>query len=241
MLSFYTDAGIDGDDAVLVGEEGIDVDLLDLSGEAEKRGEAYDDLSVSLFVEAFLTAGALDDLIAAQRTDHRVGLVVGEGSETGGDVLQHLDEDASQSAEDDMAEAFLVFRADKEFGAFEHLLHHHASGIGDLHHTVELKGEMLGSADVQRHTTHIALVNRTDDLRHDGITHLLGKGDELVLRRGYLLGHHRDAGTREQFAHGLWRYIAIGVDAGDGLVETGDVDAVELYLEGCWLGGVHDL
>ena len=53
-----------------------------LGGKAEEGGEAHDDLSVSLFVEAFLTAGALDDLIAAERTDHRVGLVVGEGSKT---------------------------------------------------------------------------------------------------------------------------------------------------------------
>ena len=82
LLPFYADAGIDGDDAVLVGKERIDVDLLDLGGEAEERGEAHDDLSVFLFVEAFLAAGALDDLITAQRTDHRVGLVVGEGSET---------------------------------------------------------------------------------------------------------------------------------------------------------------
>ena len=82
MLPFDADAGVDGDDAVLVGKEGIDVDLLDLCGEAEQGGEADDDLSVFLFVDALLAACAFDNLVASQRMDHRVGLAVGEGSET---------------------------------------------------------------------------------------------------------------------------------------------------------------
>ena len=82
MLPFDADAGIDGDDALLVGKEGIDVDLLDFCGETEKGGEADDDLSEFLFVDAFLSACAFDDLVATQRMDHRVGLAIGEGSET---------------------------------------------------------------------------------------------------------------------------------------------------------------
>ena len=30
ILTFYADAGIDGSDAVFVGQQGVDVDLLDL-------------------------------------------------------------------------------------------------------------------------------------------------------------------------------------------------------------------
>ena len=67
------DAGIDGDDVLVIGEERIDVDLLDLRGEAEEGGETHDNLSILLFVEAFLSTGALDDLIASQGVDHRIG------------------------------------------------------------------------------------------------------------------------------------------------------------------------
>ena len=67
------DAGIDGDDVLVIGKEGIDVDFFDLRGEAEEGGETHDDLSILLFVEAFLSTGALDDLIASQGMDHRIG------------------------------------------------------------------------------------------------------------------------------------------------------------------------
>ena len=67
------DAGIDGDDVLVIGEERIDVDLLDLRGEAEEGRETHDDLSILLFVESFLSSGALDDLIASQGVDHRIG------------------------------------------------------------------------------------------------------------------------------------------------------------------------
>ena len=67
------DAGIDGDDVLVIGEERIDVDLLDLRGEAEEGGETHDNLSILLFVEAFLSSGALDDLITSQGVDHRIG------------------------------------------------------------------------------------------------------------------------------------------------------------------------
>ena len=55
MLS-YADAGIDGDDILVVGEEGIDVDLLDLRGEAEEGGETDDDLGIFLLVDALLSS-----------------------------------------------------------------------------------------------------------------------------------------------------------------------------------------
>ncbi len=76
------DAGIDGDDVLVVGQEGIDVDLLDLRGEAEEGGETYDDLCIFLFVDAFLPARTFYDFIASQGVDHRIGLGIGEGSET---------------------------------------------------------------------------------------------------------------------------------------------------------------
>ena len=44
------DAGIDGDDVLVVGKEGVDVDFLDLCGEAEEGGETHDDLSILLIL-----------------------------------------------------------------------------------------------------------------------------------------------------------------------------------------------
>ena len=59
------DAGIDGDDILVVGKEGIDVDLLNLRGEAEEGGETHDDLRILLFVDAFLPARTFYYFIAA--------------------------------------------------------------------------------------------------------------------------------------------------------------------------------
>lgn len=81
LFIFDADAGIDGGDAVLVGEERIDVDLLDFRGEAEEGGESHDNLCIFLLVESLLSTGALDDLIASQGVNHRISLGVGEGSE----------------------------------------------------------------------------------------------------------------------------------------------------------------
>ena len=49
-FSFNKNSGIDGDDVLVIGEEGIDVDLLDLCGEAEEGGETHDDLSILLIL-----------------------------------------------------------------------------------------------------------------------------------------------------------------------------------------------
>ena len=58
------DAGIDGDDVLVIGEEGIDVDLLDLRGEAEEGGKTHDDFRILLFVDAFLSARSFYYFIA---------------------------------------------------------------------------------------------------------------------------------------------------------------------------------
>ena len=80
-----------------------------------------------------------------------------------------------------MAEAFFVLGANEQFGPLEHLLDHHARSILYLHHPVELQGEMLWGADVQRDAAHITLVYGTYDLCHYGESHLPGKGCQFVL------------------------------------------------------------
>ena len=109
-----------------------------------------------------------------------------------------------------MAETLLVFRADEQFSALQHLLYHDACCARNLHHTVELEGKVLGSAYVQCHTAYVALMDRPYDLGHDGIACLLGKGDELVFRGGHLFRHHRDAGAREYLTHRVRSKIAAG-------------------------------
>ena len=108
---------------------------------------------------------------------------------------------------------------------------------------------MLWGADVEGHATHVALVYGTYHFGHDGIPYALGKGDELFFRDAYHLRYQRDACTGEDLPDYVGCQIAPlktlelqTVDlAVDDLVESGDVDAVELYLG--WGRGwcVHDL
>ena len=77
ILPLHEDAGIDGNDVVVVGQEGIDVNLLDFGGEAQEGGQADDDFGIALLVDALLTARTLQYLVATQRVDHAKGLVIG--------------------------------------------------------------------------------------------------------------------------------------------------------------------
>ena len=78
-----------------------------------------------------------------------------------------------------MSETSLVFRTDEQFCAFQHLLDHDTRSPFNLHHSVELKGEVLRCADVECDTTHIALMHRTYNLCYDWIAHTLSKGGEF--------------------------------------------------------------
>src|SRR5574344_1264944 len=77
-------------------------------------------------------------------------------------------------------------------------------GSLNLHHALKLQGEMFLGADIQRHSANVTLMNRSYHLRHNGITNLISKLDELLLVVAHLLGHHRYAGTLEELAHHLW-------------------------------------
>ena len=177
-----------------------------------------------------LSARALQNLIAAQRVNHRVGLAIAQRCQTRLHVLQHLDEDAAQSAEHHMSEALLVLGTDKQFGAFQHLLHHDARGTLDLHHAVELQRQVFGSADVQGHAAHVALMDGAYHLGHYGIAHALGEADELVLlgcspfRAPSGCPHTPAAGARRSED-----YIAVLLDAVDDAVQSGNIDTVEFH------------
>ena len=96
-LLLHQYACIDGDDVVLVGQQGIDVHFLDFGGEAQEGGEAHDDFSIAALVDAALSACALQYLVGTQGVNHGVGLFVAQRGEAGGYVAQHLDEDAAQT------------------------------------------------------------------------------------------------------------------------------------------------
>ena len=100
---------------------------------------------------------------------------------------------------------------------------------------------MFGCTDVQGDPTHITLMDRSNDLRHHRITHLLGEGDEFVFRRTHQFWYQRNTGTGEDLSDGLRGYIPILLDAQDNLIESGNIDAIELYLRGSRLGRAHDL
>ena len=140
-----------------------------------------------------------------------------------------------------MTETLLVLGTDKQLRAFEHLLYHDSGSILNLHHTVELQSQVLGCADVQRHTSYITLMHRSDDLRHNGIAHAVSTADQLVFISADHLRNHRDACAGEYLAHQRGLYIATLVDTHDGLVQTGNVNAIQLHLRGRRSWRAHDL
>src|SRR5574344_794671 len=122
-------------------------------------------------------------------------------------------------------------------------------GSLNLHHALKLQGEMFLGADIQRHSANVTLMNRSYHLRHNGITNLISKLDELLLVVAHLLGHHRYAGTLEELAHhlGLNKSIFLylgtsGIGSGDDTRErhgkrhlVAEVD-VSFFKELCHLG-----
>ena len=86
LLPLHTDAGINGDDLILVGQQRIDVYFLDFGSKTEQGGEADYDLGIALLVDAGLSARALNNLIGTQGANHAVSLGVGEGSQTTADI-----------------------------------------------------------------------------------------------------------------------------------------------------------
>lgn len=134
------------------------------------------------------------------------------------------------------------------FGAAHHLLDRDARGTLYLHHAGELEGQVLWRADVERHTSHVTLMDGAHDLGHHRITHLLGESQEFLFRGADHLGHHRDAGTGEHVAHGVGSEPSAVFSfklqashlAEEHIVQAGDVDTVEFHLMGGWLRGVHD-
>ena len=140
-----------------------------------------------------------------------------------------------------MAKAFLVLGTDEQLRALQHLLHHYARGVLNLHHAVELQCQVFGGAYVQRHAANVALVNGSHHLGHYGEADPFGKGRQLVLRRAHQLRHHGDTGTRQQFAHRFGLDVAILADARDDLVQPRYVYAVELHFGRCRGRRAHDL
>ena len=140
-----------------------------------------------------------------------------------------------------MAEAGLVFRADEQLAALQHLLHHYARSPLYPHHAVEFEGEMLGGAYVEGHSAHVALMHRAYHLGHDGVAHLLGEGRKLGLVVAHFLGHHRYAGALEQLMHVPGGYVSVAVDALDDLPYARHIDAEQLYFGRGGLRGLHHL
>ena len=183
----------------------------------------------------------MQNLVATKGVNHGVGLAVTEWCQTRTNVLEHLDEDASESAKYHMSETGFILGTDEQFGSPEHLLHHDTRSTFDLHHAFELELEMFGSANIQGDTAHIALVDGTNDLGNNGIAHALGKCHEFVLLGRDEFRNHRNASTRENVANGLRRHVTIAVYAMNDFVELREVDAIELHLWRCRLWRVHNL
>ena len=140
-----------------------------------------------------------------------------------------------------MAEALLIFGANEEFGTLQHLLDHDPCSSLDLHHPVVFQSQMFRCTDVQGNTAHITLMDRSHHLGHHREAHFLGKGDELVFRRAHQFWYQRNTRTFQNLTYNLWLDIAVGMDVKDDLIESGNIDAIELYLRGSRLGRAHDL
>ena len=145
-----------------------------------------------------------------------------------------------------MPETLLVFGTDKQLCSFEHRLYHHACCILNLHHAVELHLQVLRTANVQRHTTYITLMHRTDDFSNDRVAYFISKGRQLVLRRRDQLRNHRNACTSKQLPHNVRTDVVTALrlgsrKTGDNLSDFRHIDTEEFYLGRGWRRCAHHL
>ena len=236
----HPDPRVDGEEAAFGRDEGVDVHLLDLLGEAEEGGEADDDVGVLTLVDTPLPASPFEDGVAAEGADHRIGLLVGEGGQAVGDVFQHLHEDPAKAAEHHVPKAVLVFRPQKQLGPFQHGLHHDPRHPWQAAHPLDLEQEVLLALDVERYPTDIALMHRPDDLGHHGVAHLAGEGQEGVGIVGGQLGDQRDVGRAKEGSRVVGAKVAARGEAVDEAAHLGDVHAVELDVGAGRAGRVED-
>ena len=200
------------------GKQRVDIHLLDLRGEAHDFGKL-------ILVDALLAARALDNLVSAERTDHGVGLGVGQRGEAGRHVLQYLDEDAAQAAEHHVAKLLLVLGADEQLRTLQHGLHHDGSYFGQLHHAVELQRQVLLALDVEHHAADVRLMDGAYDLRHHGEACAAGKSQHFFLLRRDELVHQWDARRAEQRLYLMGRDVAVVGDGVDDAADARHVDA----------------
>ena len=77
---------------------------------------------------------------------------------------------------------------------------------------------MLSTTYVQRHATHITLMDGAYHLGHHWIAHQTGKAYQFLFRGTHHFRNQWYAGTRQDVTHRLWRHIAILLNAVDDFI-----------------------
>ena len=163
------DARIDRTDAVGRGEDGVQVEFVDLGHVRDEAADRRDECGEGAPVDAGRAAHAVEHGGPRDFVEHRRGFVLGRGRQPEGQVPEHLDQDAAEAEGDQLAECRIRHGPHDDFrGAVarrELALHEHAvdGGVGvvcagPLDHLVARFAERVVRVEADDHAADVGLV-----------------------------------------------------------------------------------
>src|SRR5207245_4413269 len=96
VVEVNDNADVGGDRILLGGEYRVEIEFDDFGEVAHKLRHLDDDVGQRLAVDGVAAAYPLQHVVGLDAVEHRQCVVLGGGSETEGDVLQHLDQHAAE-------------------------------------------------------------------------------------------------------------------------------------------------
>ncbi|OQC71041.1 MAG: hypothetical protein BWX50_00656 [Euryarchaeota archaeon ADurb.Bin009] len=196
------DPRIDDARPFLVEDDRVEVELPDLRVLGKLPGHRRDDPDERLLVLLGLPPVSPDETVALDLPDHRADIVVGDGQDTDGDILEEFHELPAKSERDDLSKRGIGLPPDQHLKPAGHLLLYDDAGdrrfrgmTGTvLHDRPERLLYPFGALDRGDDAADIALVDdiRRDYLHDDRVAYppggrpcIAGAGDHLVGRHGY--------------------------------------------------------
>ncbi len=109
-----------------------------------------------------------------------------------------------------MTEASLTCGAAEELAPADHLLYKYTGNLRQCHHPGILCPDPLLTGDVQRHTTNIRLMYRTNDLHYHRVTHGCGIPYGRCSRGDDTLGYRFNTCSLKKYVDFFRRQITLG-------------------------------
>ena len=195
------DPRIDDADAVLVDDDGVQVELPDPGVFDESLCHRGDDADERLLVLRGLSPVSPDEPVAFNLTDHGTNLGVGDGQHADGDIFEEFHQFPPETERDDLPERRVGLPADQHLEPRGHLSldddpgdrRLRGTGGGVLHDCSERLFGPIGALDPGDDSADVAFVDdlRGDDLHDDGIAYSPGGHPCIPGTGGEMMGRHR--------------------------------------------------